>query len=542
MSRPSPREPAAAFWALGIGVSVALHATGVAGAVLLADRYVAAPVSTEITFTEESSPVAEQVKAEAEAAAVTETASAVIPDVIAPAVAEVVEPATEAVQPIMPETAGAVEQEQIDPAATVEAAEPLSADTVQPPATEPEQALPSSDVSSAEAVMPETAEPAMSLAVEPEMALPAGVVVEAEQTSPETIVADVAEPTSVERLETPEMARDIIEPIAGLSQEIAGNADTAEQIAAVEQPAEAVTGTELVEPLASSEVSTGAEIETAAPATEVEPSGESAAIGSPEIVPGTEVIDPSTGPTIIAPIQTEQAPEEHAVETALLVPARPDSSLGTEIDKPSDRYRRIVDFIRGYDGGDCFIALPAMNIEGNVTFQTFGRDKPREDAFRRALLSLDGLKAEISGGNVADSQCLALAFAQRMQRYPGFSLMIDLDEANIASGASLSGSILNANGRDLHLLLIDDEGTVQSVDRFLARYGGADLAFSAPLVLTGGPVETKQILIAITADAPLPLFAGTINEPAESFFPKLAGEILAAGADIDLAVEGFSVK
>src|SRR5262249_11540193 len=54
-------------------------------------------------------------------------------------------------------------------------------------------------------------------------------------------------------------------------------------------------------------------------------------------------------------------PEEsqQPFETAILVPARPNSVLGTEVDQPTDRYRKIVDFIRGYGGGDCFIALPA---------------------------------------------------------------------------------------------------------------------------------------------------------------------------------------
>lgn len=72
-----------------------------------------------------------------------------------------------------------------------------------------------------------------------------------------------------------------------------------------------------------------------------------------------------------------------------------------------------------------------MNPAGAVTFQTFGRDKAREDAFRKALLGLDGLQAEISSGNVANPQCLALSFARDIQRYPGFSLIIDLDEADM---------------------------------------------------------------------------------------------------------------
>ena len=279
-------------------------------------------------------------------------------------------------------------------------------------------------------------------------------------------------------------------------------------------------------------------------ATSVAPSAETVTGLEPEArVPGVQPLASEAAPATVLPSQPEAAqPVERPVETALLVPARPGSILGTEVDKPSDRYRRIVDFIRQYSAGDCFIALPAMNLDGDVTFQTFGRDKVREEQFREALSGLDDLRAEISTGDVANSQCLALSFARSAKRYPGFSLMIDLDEAEIASGARLSGSVLNADDRELHLLLVDDEGQVQSIDKFLAAGDGTDRTFETPLSLTGGPVVTKQILLAITTDPSLPILAEPVNEPANAFFDKLAREIAETGADIDLAVEGFSVR
>ena len=171
----------------------------------------------------------------------------------------------------------------------------------------------------------------------------------------------------------------------------------------------------------------------------------------PELLgPAVQPLDAGASPVSILPAEPETAaPVQRPIETALLVPARPGSTLGTAVDKPSDRYRRIVDFIRRYSGGDCFIALPAMNFDGAVTFQTFGRDKAREDLFRQAVFDLDGLRAEISSGDVADPQCQALAFARSAKRYPGFSLMIDLDEADVASGTRLSGLSSTSNGRDV---------------------------------------------------------------------------------------------
>lgn len=335
----------------------------------------------------------------------------------------------------------------------------------------------------------------------------------------------------------------------------------AETVTALSSP---VPGAE-TSPVSGDEVVTGGEPETVRPAapdaaagTQVAstpssgsetsqplaPSGETVTGSAPDaIVPTGSAGGSDGGSTAVAPSQpaATQAPEPQR-EIALLVPARPNSVLGNEVDKPSDRYRKIVDFIRDYSAGDCFIALPAVDLEGDVTFQTFGRDKAREDDFRKALQGVDQLRTEISSGDVADPQCLALSFARSTKRYPGFSLVIDLDEAEMASGTKLSGSVLNAEERDLHLLLVDDEGKVQSIDSYLKRGTGSDRAFSVPLTLTGGkPVATKQILLAITTDPPLPELS-SINEPANLFFRRLSEEIKATKADVDLAVEGFNVR
>ena len=559
-------EPSKLYWALGIAASLGLHATGVAGAVLLADRFVAAPVSTEITFTEDASPVATPVAAETETATPAETATVAAAETVAPETIEVAKPETEALQPVQPEAVVAGEQERLSPSSTVEAAVKPDAASAEPVASTEvaSAAVPANQsVSSAETATSLPAEPTNAAASD---ALPPVSVAEsAEQGSAETLTATSGS-TTVTGEEPEAISVGDAEPLSAAPAE---SGSSAESVAALDASSEAVTGVVAAEPSASTaeivsgsttevapsagseavasasaDVVSGSSTETVSPVASSEPSDGAAPTLVPETAaPVTGAAGDTGDATTVPPAVTETAPVvEQPVQTALLVPARPDSSLGTEVDKPSDRYRRIVDFIRTYEGGDCFIALPAMSAAGDVTFQTFGRDKDREAAFRQALLGLDGLNAEISSGNVADPQCMALRFAEHARRYPGFSLMIDLDEADVASGTKLSGAVLNANGRDLHLLLVDDEGQVQSMDQVMSPGNGVDRPFSTPLTLTGGPVVTKQILIAITSDRELPLLKDFVRARAAAFFRKLAAEIDASGADIDLAVEGFSVN
>lgn len=492
-------EPAKIYWAIGIAASLALHATGVAGAVLLADQYTTRKaVATEITFSDAVSPAVAPVSAAREVASASETATVAEPERLAPTATEATAiPASETLAPVATEAGRAAEQETLGPSAT-NAAATLSPQAVQP--------LDGAKPQTAEMAVPETLSSA-----EPETAgeISAG--------QPETIAASSAEAVQ---------STTASEALSGSQPEVAA-------VAAAED-------TGLVAPTSTASAVTAEPLQPDSALAPVEGATSLAATGSEA---SGQVVSPQSTSTAQVPGGQETvAPIELPLQTALLVPARPGSVLGSEVDKPSDRYRRIVDFVRQYAGGDCFIALPAMSPAGAVTFQTFGRDKAREDAFRSALLGLDGLQAEISSGNVANPQCLALSFARDIRRYPGFSLIIDLDEADMKSGARLSGSVLNAKGRELHLLLVDNDGLVQSIDSFLKPGDGTDRPFSAPLVLTGGPVVTKQILIAVATDDRLQALSEPVSEQADVYFRRLGEEIQASGADIDLAVEGFSVR
>lgn len=630
-------EPAGFYWAVGIALSVALHASGVAGAVLLADRYARPEAKpTEITFSDQASPKAAPAPAATETAsdqavaveklmpAAPRSAERPSPPVSPAAVAEAPNAGTEQLAALAPEPAqplppsaaavraAAAEREPPAAAETAATVQPSTAAAASAEAVSARDAVPAVQAESSVASAP-TAASVGALAAEtvrPATTDTASAALAADRPEPARIVSDSAPAPAtaeVQRLASTvesEAAAVGTEPLPAAETSTAvANPSTAavppterERAASLSGAVPAVAaetttpaaGAEVVRPTAPAVLPESSAVSPSGPPTTVRPSdarqaeGIAAPSGAPDVlhptvgapVAGDGEAAPSSPPERVAaaaPSETlrgqsaqpaapssaggrvtgaEPLPPERevaqpvtpTVETALLVPARPGSSLGDEIDKPSDRYKRIVDFVRNYGGGDCFIALPAMSVDGVVTFQTFGRDKEREDAFTRSLVALDGLRAEISAGNVAETQCLALSFARSSTRYPGFSLMIDLDEADIGSGTRLSGAVLNARGREVHLLLIDDEGRVQSVDRFLSAGDGTDRPFSAPLVLTGKPVATKQILMAITAEPMLPTLSGPIDDAAATFFARLADEVKASGADVDLAVEGFSVR
>jgi hypothetical protein len=523
-------EPPRIYWAIGIVASIVLHAGGVASAVLLTERLVRDAAPTEITFSHQASPMATPVPAQA--ALASKSGAAPTAD-------------RERLTPVAAETTTASAPATLQPVETSAASAPQTAQPLRPKVS-PQTIQPTGSLETALKGQPEKA-----------TALTNGTLA----TLKSSELLSSSSPASVSALSSETADRIVaVDQRAGtvLAPALGGQKPSAPS-AEIPQVGDAVTPLpasqsvtkptvrlkqEALQPQDSpTEMASALSVQPEI-AKQVEPSVQPAMRLEPELLrPSVKRSSSELEPITVLPAESPiAAPVDGPVETALLVPARPGSILGTAVDKPSDRYRRIVDFIRRYSGGDCFIALPAMSLYGAVTFQTFGRDKVREDSFRQAVFDFDGLRAEISSGDVADPQCQALAFARSAKRYPGFSLMIDLDEADVASGTRLSGSVLNANGRDVYLLMVDDEGRVQSADRFLAAGDGLDRPFDTPLVLTGGPVTTKQILLAIAVEPPVPALAAPVDELTNTFFARLGREIDAAGADVDLAVEGFSVR
>ena len=80
--------------------------------------------------------------------------------------------------------------------------------------------------------------------------------------------------------------------------------------------------------------------------------------------------------------------------------------------------------------------------------------------------------------------------------YPVGRLSIALASDRVESGGRLVGAVSGAAGRYVTLLLIDDNGVVQDLNRFLTFVGG-ETRFDVPVTRSGPPRDTGQILLAL---------------------------------------------
>ncbi len=209
---------------------------------------------------------------------------------------------------------------------------------------------------------------------------------------------------------------------------------------------------------------------------------------------------------------------------------------------PSATVEALVAVVRAAAGTACLAARPESPAPGSLGLALFALPETDPAALVAEAQTLVGGIA-LRRHDVAAPQCPALDFLRRAAAYPGNGLTLVLEKEALTGGDALAGVIAGAQpGAVVHLLLIDDAGLVQKLDAFLTALPEGGVGFRIPLSLQGNPVPGAQLLIALSAPAPLPMLRDFASGPATPVFDRLSAEFAAAGATADLAPAAFSLR
>jgi serine/threonine-protein kinase len=202
----------------------------------------------------------------------------------------------------------------------------------------------------------------------------------------------------------------------------------------------------------------------------------------------------------------------------------------------------VLDFLRATPPEDCFVALPSLVGENRMALEVFGPTSARLEQFGAQISTELGTLTGVTERAVTAAQCRVLQFLRSLPSYPAFSSYIQLDDRIIPSGTFLRGRVLGTGARNVHLVIVDNEGRVQSLDRFLLLDGGG-VRFRIPMTLTVSRVETWQLLLALSSETRLPLVDQmTGPETSTKFFESLASGLRRSGTRVDVALMAFSVQ
>jgi hypothetical protein len=259
-----------------------------------------------------------------------------------------------------------------------------------------------------------------------------------------------------------------------------------------------------------------------------------APLGASEVIGAlAEVAEP------VAPVQNVPEPVsepvvEPAPEPVTETPAAPtEGALGTpgQVDE-------FIRRIRGQLALPCLVATPRRNAEGAVTMEMLAANEADILNFADDLLAGVSPAPERRPVLVDPRQCAALNFVREGTRYPAYPLALGLESDRLVSGGRLKGSLRNAAGRYVTLVLIDDNGVVQDLGGYLT-FSGDTVSFDVPVRRDGPSRDTQQLLLAIATPGRPPELESMNGQLAQDFFAALRRSV---ARDAPLAMMPFSLQ
>ncbi|OBY25642.1 hypothetical protein [Leisingera sp. JC1] len=283
--------------------------------------------------------------------------------------------------------------------------------------------------------------------------------------------------------------------------------------------------------------------QTAAPAIETEAASPLLPTEISPLVPETLAPVAASGPAVSA------AAANGNITTLQPLAALPGGTSGTPA-KPAAAntppppraqdlaVKELIARIRANGGPDCLLALPRRDGKDRAGLEMLAARDAAFGQFTRSVLSEDDSALRQTRTLLDPRQCPAAEYVRRNRDYPATRLGLRLDSGSVASGGRLTGALRGTAGKYVALLLVDNNGVVQDLQRFLSQTGNVT-RFDVPVTLAGPVRDTAQMLIAIGSTSPLQQIRSRDGRLAQDVFTGLTGDLTGSAP---LAVAVFDIR
>ena len=213
---------------------------------------------------------------------------------------------------------------------------------------------------------------------------------------------------------------------------------------------------------------------------------------------------------------------------------------------PNDPMERIRQFVRSYDGGDCFFVEPVTVAENNATLEGYGRSAAPFTVLDTEFKRTNGFEASVGYHVVQPQQCAAISFLGRL-RGPRDSLpRLDISAGNLRSNGYVNGAVGDFGNRNVELLMVDHEGNVLSLTSLL-KGDGDPKTFTINLQRGDAGPARLQLLVALVSSKPLEALKarqpGSLElGTADQVFARVADEGRKSGQSIDARIKSFNLE
>jgi len=192
-------------------------------------------------------------------------------------------------------------------------------------------------------------------------------------------------------------------------------------------------------------------------------------------------------------------------------------------------------FLRSYAAEPCFAVRTRDDDPSGRSITTIGADPAAFERFGAAFQQAVRARPDLHALVVQANQCPAVDFLKSASSPTRGLPHIDLERAEVGKNRPLAGTVHGLNGRQLLLMVVDDDG---AVIRLPAKtVAGADSAtFSASFDVDPSSFGKPQMVIAVASDEPLGAGEKMAGAPSADLMPKLSAEGREAGAAAAVAL------
>jgi len=271
---------------------------------------------------------------------------------------------------------------------------------------------------------------------------------------------------------------------------------------------------------------------SALPAAGVEPIT-AAPVAAPGTTGAAAVVAPDSSLQPVSLVAPQPAPDAAAQEAAAASAASRPVASAQDL-AVGDLIRKI----RDNGGPECLLTLPRRDGADGVGLDMMAAQDTSFADFSRTVLAQTETDLRQTRTLLDPRQCPAVDYVRDNRDYPATRLGLRIDAPTVASGGRLTGVLRGTGGKYVALLLVDNNGVVQDLQRFLSQSGNFT-RFDVPVTRAGPQRDTAQMLLAVASTSPLQQLRERSDLLAADVFSGLQGTLTGREA---LAITTFDVR
>ena len=243
--------------------------------------------------------------------------------------------------------------------------------------------------------------------------------------------------------------------------------------------------------------------------------------------------EPGTGPGTVVPV----------------VPVTPDRPPTSST--PPTAAELMQRYVRNYDGGKCFLAMPLAMTDSSAKIMVFAQDdKPIEKLYADFMKTFP-VDPDLPAIKVHAGHCAALEFVHNLRLKSGATMAnfqitqpsyTDADVfPELVSGNVLGGSLVS-QAASAALLIVNENSDFLDVTRRLSETGPVR-EFAIPNLRKGPGLRSEQmLLVAIAGGKPLQALRPITGTGKSALFDAALREAEAQPGTLEVAVRYFEIK